>query len=479
MLNIPDSVKALFKRDGVRKNFRVHFPNGEFPDITNENVVQESVVFTESLCSQDVLKFGTTESSVIEFETVGIGNMYGMKIECGIEISLSSLSAADRSAIAAGTWDGTYFDNATGKNIFDVSQAEVGKNITGQTASRYARVFVPCNPSTTYTLSVNNNIFSNGYQAYAETATVTNPNSYTGMATPQTITTKATTNYLVFQFGISSRAITMQDLVDAKIQLELGSSVTDYEPYGYSDAWFRVPYGTFRVESCPRDHQAMTHRKVQAYGYTVARISLNSPFELAKLRYETNGIKTYTPDLRKLVYAGIGWYNQSALDDYTNTDITPWGFPFYDNISNEYVWATGNPYISHYIKATTGKSYTMQFSSAEGATYPTDALYGIDFGTGLKIDDVLATLRPIVESNIPAAKQSEAMRFLKNYLSPHVYWETTTFVPELLTYNFVGFNSGMPVFYPKSADGKSMFLTLTQSVTLDIDGTTLSLNLLD
>ena len=89
MLNIPESVKTLFKRDGVRKNFRVHFPNGELSDITNENVVQESVKFTESLCSQDVLKFGLTEASVIEFETVGIGNMYGMTIECGIEIDLS------------------------------------------------------------------------------------------------------------------------------------------------------------------------------------------------------------------------------------------------------------------------------------------------------------------------------------------------------------------------------------------------------
>ena len=147
MLNVPATVKALFQRDGVRKNFRVHFPNGELPDITNENIVQESVKFTESLCSQDVLKFGLTEASVIEFETVGIGNMYGMTIECGIEIDLSSLSAAQLNDIASGTWDGVY--TAAG---------------------------------------------------------------------------------------------------DSDI--------------GY--AYFRVPYGVFRVESCPRDHQAMTHRKVQA-----------------------------------------------------------------------------------------------------------------------------------------------------------------------------------------------------------------------
>ena len=108
MLNIPDSVKALFKQDGVHKNFRAHFPNGELADITNENIVQESVKFTESVCSQDVFKFGLTEASTIEFETVGVGNMYGMTIECSCEIDCSSLSAADKADIAAGTWDGSW-----------------------------------------------------------------------------------------------------------------------------------------------------------------------------------------------------------------------------------------------------------------------------------------------------------------------------------------------------------------------------------
>ena len=107
MLNIPATVKTLFMTDGVRKNFRAHFPNGEFSDITNADVVSESVKFTESLCSQSVFKFGLAEASVLEFESVGVGNMYGMSIEAGIEVDISSLSAAQISAIEAGTWDGT------------------------------------------------------------------------------------------------------------------------------------------------------------------------------------------------------------------------------------------------------------------------------------------------------------------------------------------------------------------------------------
>lgn len=106
MLNIPDAIKALFKADGTRKNFRVHFPNGEYPDITNANVAAESVTFTESLCSQNTFRFGLAEASVLEFETVGIGNMFGMIIEAGIEIDTSSLSAADITAIDSDPGDG-------------------------------------------------------------------------------------------------------------------------------------------------------------------------------------------------------------------------------------------------------------------------------------------------------------------------------------------------------------------------------------
>lgn len=367
MLNIPNSVKTLFKRDRVRKNFRVHFPNGELPDITNDNIVQESVKFTESLCSQDVLKFGSTESAVIEFETVGIGNMYGMKIECGIEIDLSSLSTAEINAIAAGTWDGVY--------------------------------------------------------------------------TPS------------------------------------GSSDIGY-------AYFRVPYGTFRVESCPRDHQAMTHRKVVAYGYTVARISLNSPFELTKLRMESVGGNTYTPDLKKLIYAGIGWYNTDAMIGYTKTNITPWSLPFSNQALNSFVWAVvdSNNIIQHYIYITNIERYTLTFDETPGATYPTDQLYGIEFNGGLHIKEALEQIKTQVDSKIPAENRADAMKFIKNYLCPNIkYNGATPTTGTMLTAESYGFDDDMPVFYPKAADGRNVTLTLTSAATVYVDSRTndpLSLTLL-
>jgi hypothetical protein len=93
MLNIPEEVKTLFKADSVFKNFRVHFPNGENADLTNDDIVSESVSFTESICSAQVFQFGLSERSEIEFECVGVQNIYGMTIECAIEICVDSLGA--------------------------------------------------------------------------------------------------------------------------------------------------------------------------------------------------------------------------------------------------------------------------------------------------------------------------------------------------------------------------------------------------
>lgn len=91
MLNIPEEVKNLFRQDSINKNFRVHFPNGERADLVNKDIVSESVQFTESLCSQENLKFGLCEASVLEFETIGVGNIKGCEIEAGIEIDITSL----------------------------------------------------------------------------------------------------------------------------------------------------------------------------------------------------------------------------------------------------------------------------------------------------------------------------------------------------------------------------------------------------
>lgn len=86
MINIPDSIKERLHRDTCPKNIRIHFPNGERSDICNDLIVKDSVSFTESLVSQDTLKFGLCESPVFECEVVGVGNIKGATIEVTCEI---------------------------------------------------------------------------------------------------------------------------------------------------------------------------------------------------------------------------------------------------------------------------------------------------------------------------------------------------------------------------------------------------------
>ena len=106
MLTIPTTITGLLHQESVPKNFRVIFPNGELPDLTNKDMIRESVRFTESICSREYFRFGLAEASVMEFETVGVPDMRGMTIQAFCEVCTSSLSAADIAAIQAGTWDG-------------------------------------------------------------------------------------------------------------------------------------------------------------------------------------------------------------------------------------------------------------------------------------------------------------------------------------------------------------------------------------
>lgn len=334
MLNIPDSVKALFKRDGVYKNFRAHFPNGELPDITNSDIVQESVHFTESVCSQDVFKFGLTEASTIEFETVGVANMYGMTIECSCEIDCSSLSAADKATIAAGTWDGTW------------------------------------------------------------------------------------------------------DGVNAV---------------------FSVPYGTFRVESCPRDHQAMTHRKVTAYTQTPQGINT---FERRKLAcWHIN--KTYSPFLQSFALAQIATTSPKTLLDlgYTASNVTlsrPTGI--WDMWSKEFDGKDTNGDTVH-IRFSLDGRYTYNVG-----TRPTK--YNLWLVSGYQeaaydYTTIIAAAAAILEANnvdAVASGYDSLEELAKKYLP-------TTFAPHVEYANSAAPIKPNEVFYPYAG---GMFTKVTQTYNISV-----------
>lgn len=201
MLNIPNEIKALFKNGSAFKNFHVHFPNGENADLNNDDIVAESVQFTESICSKEVFQFGLSERSQIEFECVGVQNIFGMTIECAIEISLDMLE--------------------------DEAQ------------------FITDHPNT-------------GNESFLD---------------PQICT------------------------------------------YGTRNM-YRVPYGRFIIESCPRSQGAMKHRKVNAYSikFGAAEVAFEQ-FKMSIRRYNT---ETYTPS----AHYTVAQYAETLRADMTAETLT-------------------------------------------------------------------------------------------------------------------------------------------------------------
>ena len=81
MLTLTDEQINVIRNGYKRVQVTVSFPFDNIPDITNEQIVYESLSFNESVCSSDVFRFGNAEASTVSFETVGVGNILGKVID--------------------------------------------------------------------------------------------------------------------------------------------------------------------------------------------------------------------------------------------------------------------------------------------------------------------------------------------------------------------------------------------------------------
>lgn len=85
MIEVSEKLKKAFMSDNVEKHVRITFPNGEHDEITNENIVANTLQFTESLCSEQTLKFGLCEANVFRV-TAECGNIKGCIISVFIDV---------------------------------------------------------------------------------------------------------------------------------------------------------------------------------------------------------------------------------------------------------------------------------------------------------------------------------------------------------------------------------------------------------
>ena len=128
-------------------------------------------------------------------------------------------------------------DSYTGKNLLDIQyfengsiNATTGQNISNNQNGR-GNNYIQVLPNTTYTLSCNTNINNLRLSEYASDKTyiqrdVINDNKVL------TITTTANTYYLRWSLNYDNSTIVTQTIIDnLNLQLESGSTSTDWEPY--------------------------------------------------------------------------------------------------------------------------------------------------------------------------------------------------------------------------------------------------------
>jgi len=285
MLNIPEEVKKLFKTSNVKKNIRISFPNVERADITNENLIAESLSYTESVCSQESLKFGLCESSVLEFETAGIGNIKGMEITAEIEIDArTELPYKGTVEISADGVDYTNYDYYR----FDIL------SLFGEPLPANTNVFFSTDGSCGLAeIYAEGPISDDSIELYEDTHTVyawsnNFETDFFEVYVPSTYTGKVWASF-------------------------------------FEEDYYPIPLGKFIVDSSQKQAD-MSRRKVTAYGITSSSLYNYSPIEKAKRENPYSIKKDYVMDMEKFFISNIaGDYipeNASMIEStaYSQTD---------------------------------------------------------------------------------------------------------------------------------------------------------------
>lgn len=309
MLYIPEEVKEILKKDSVKKNLRISFPNGERADITNENIISESMSFTESICSRDYLKFGLCEAPVIEFETVGIENIKGMEIEASLEVDVTSA------------------ENVT-KTV---------KFIDGQAS---------------FVVKAENGIIIDDTSVNVSAYLVENPETKVLTITMGNVDNN--TQEIKFLSNIGEMleiVLSSSTLEKVNVHYSVGDKRDDL-PYTY----YSIPLGRFVVSECPRNKTLFEKRNVRAYGFAFEDLHELSPIEKAKRNVACASNTPYRMDAEKYVYSCL-----------TNDYIIPGAK--YNNVTGFSSFVSGYSFGSDYYFNTEGKKFAFTTEAAEQNLY--------------------------------------------------------------------------------------------------------------
>lgn len=266
MLYIPEEVKDVLKKDSVRKNLRISFPNGEHEDITNDNLIAESMTFTESICSRDDFRLGLTESPTIEFETFNVDNIKGAEIDVSIEIDITDADYVTKT-VKLFDGKGSFQVEAVDDIVVDNTRVD----IDAYYVSDYEKV---------------------------EAMTIVDVESGT-----------QTLSFVEFFRPIIGEmievVITSKELSEVTVHYPVGNIREDL-PYPY----YSIPIGRFIVEECPRDAKLRQKRQVSAMGkgFDLEKVSL-----LEKAKRQALIGSTYSFSIPHYAACNVGLVDDSTV----------------------------------------------------------------------------------------------------------------------------------------------------------------------
>lgn len=102
MINISAKYANLLKNDEVPKELVIHFPNNEYRDLTNEDIIGESMKFVESAGDTDTIKFGISDTPCFEVDVYGVPDLSNSDIEVKLICDFSEYGGDDDFEIIIG-----------------------------------------------------------------------------------------------------------------------------------------------------------------------------------------------------------------------------------------------------------------------------------------------------------------------------------------------------------------------------------------
>lgn len=219
--------------------------------------------------------------------------------------------------------------------------------------------------------------------------------------------------------------------------------------------YYRIPYGLFVVDSCPRNRSAMARRQVTAYSHSPRRISPVERVRLATWRTSLAPYEDISP--KDLIYANLGYFWPSAMAEagYSRQVWRSWA----------QIKAAASTVSKSYVSEDENHTYEVQISCKRSQTFIGDqGLYGVEIsGWDTSAWDWFAEIYSGDDAppwpDIPQPVIPIDRRVPRTYLQPMISWDwLDAYTPEWPTTGEHApsawlADGGAPVFYaPQRVD---------------------------